>query len=269
MKKAFVVIAAMVMALTVAGIANADPIENATGPEVLNASGSATFSATSGNPAVSCTGEDGITYQYKAPAATKGTLTDGDSNNDLAPSTNELSLTATGTNPGPTTSSGLIVTSGFTFNGEDGTSPPNGAIGRGGGVGTFTIWPNAGGKTGTHRTYKVAGTAYFVLQVIGIITVNSQPAAKFLGRGLFYGTISKWNANTSKYVSTGHNVIINGEFQGYSSLGTAGSSIAVRWGSTFDNAAVVGGFANPSPTFQSPLPADDMSILTTIPGKHC
>src|SRR5205814_6546563 len=101
MKKALVAITAMVMALTVAGVAHADPIEQATGPEVLNASGAATFASASGKPSVSCVGEDGISYAFKAPAPTKGTLSDGDANNNLDPSTNELDLTATGLKPGP------------------------------------------------------------------------------------------------------------------------------------------------------------------------
>ena len=68
MKRALVVITAMVMALTVAGIAHADPIETtATGPEVLNASGTATFASKSGRPAVSCVGAHGPLLAASAP----------------------------------------------------------------------------------------------------------------------------------------------------------------------------------------------------------
>jgi hypothetical protein len=274
MKKAIVVIAAAALSIMSVGaiVAYALP-NNATAPLAMNASGYATFGGTVTSAATTCTGEDGATYASTHPTGpTFGTLTDGNQlsadvlgpnrPNDAEPSTTNppgLNMT-TGPTSGPANAPGFQITAGFTF---------NQSTGRGTGSGTVNIYPISGGKISGHPKYKASGKATFVLQITGHPTPTT---VSFVGRAFFNATINRWNTalTPDAYSSTKHSIVNNSEFKGVTSVVTGGTtSVYSQYGSTFDSTAVLTGATAPSPEFLSPLPVDDMSVLTTIPGKIC
>jgi len=281
MKKAFIVIAAAALSIASVGaiVANALP-NTATAPLAMNSSGFATFGSTTSNPATNCTGEDAQTYSSThATSVSFGTLTDGNQAtpnvtalgfppgtnrpNDAEPSTTNppgLNMSTSATSgPGSPGVPGFQILADFTFNNADG---------RGTGQGTVTIYPAAAGKTGIHPKYKASGKAYFVLQ----ITSHVGTVVTFVGRAFFNATISRWNTalTPDAYSSTKHTTLVNSEFKGTTDLAPGGTtSVYSGWGSTFDSGAVLAGATAPAPEFLSPLPVDDLSVLTSIPAKTC
>jgi len=282
MKKTLVAIAVMTLSVTALGAGIAGALGNsATAPLIMNSSGYAVFASTTTNPATSCTGMDGQTYSSTHGTGSQyGNLTDGNQltakvyggvnrPNDAEPSTTNapgLDMTTSNTS-GYQNKPGFQIKAQFTF---------NQSTGRGTGKGTVTIYPVSGGKInpGGHPKYRATGPATFVLQVLNQVgTVVS-----FEGRAFFNATVSRWVKNTnnpslSAYKTTGHAMITNAEFAGTSDLAPGGSNtIYAHWGSTFDSLAVLGGATTPSPEFiggGGGLPMDDVSVLTTVPGKTC
>lgn len=281
MKRVLIVIAAAALSIASVGaiVANALP-NTATSPLIMNNSGYATFGSTTTNPATNCTGEDAQTYSSThATSVSFGTLTDGNqltanvtalgfppgtnrSNNAEPGNSNPpgLDMTTSATSgPGSPGVPGFQIKADFTFNNADG---------RGTGQGTVTIYPAATGKTGTHPKYKASGKAYFVLQITSHVGTN----VTFVGRAFFNATISRWNTalTPDAYSSTKHSTLVNSEFKGATDLAPGGTtSVYSGWGSTFDDASVLAGATAPAPEFLSPLPVDDLSVLTDVPTKIC
>jgi hypothetical protein len=281
MKKAFIVIAATALSIASVGaiVANALP-NTATTPLIMDSSGYAVFGSTTTTAATNCTGEDAQTYSSThATSAQFGTLTDGNQltanvtalgfppgtnrPNDVEPSNANppgLNMTTTSTSgPGSPGVPGFQIKADFTF---------SNATGRGTGQGTVTIYPAATGKTGTHPKYKASGKAYFVLQVTSHVGTN----VTFVGRAFFNATIYRWNTalTPDAYSSTKHTTLVNSEFKGQTSTAIGGAtSVYSGWGSTFDSGAVLAQATAPAPEFLSPLPVDDLSVLTDVPTKTC